>query len=127
MPMTLRRDHKVLRSHPQDLLLCVVVAILVIAAILGFEAAWGADAFLRWGGFLAFSLLFFWRAIGLSKRRTSPEFRNFVLLFILAHTAAWIALLVSLTAWRLPWFALMFIEVPIYSHLYSNFFAKHGA
>lgn len=105
-----------------DFSLLILAALAIIAAMLAFQWAWGADAFIRWGGLIGFSAVFLGVFYRVSERKPAPRFRLFFWSFTGAHVFVWVLILLYNASWRLPWFALMILEVPIYTNIYTRLF-----
>lgn len=108
------------RSRVLDLFFLVATALVLIAGMMAAQVEWGSEAFLRWGEFAGISAILIWHLHQFSRPRPKPRFGYFFAGFVLAHTIVWCAILALTPIWRVPWFALMFIEVPAYLALYSR-------
>lgn len=118
--MPLRRKHSFDPNHlrTRDVLVLVptVIVLLVLAAL--FAGHVSHDTYIRWGGLgldsavLLGFLLFY--------NRNQLRSRDFWLLFACftaAHSVFWIVLLEHVGEWRLTWFTVMILEVPVFLQL----------
>jgi hypothetical protein len=87
----------------------IIPSIFVVSGIVGIVAG----DFIRWGGLVLFTTFIFGFFIN-DSRRFFHERRFWLLTASLLgmHVAAFLAILLRIDEWRLPWFSVMILELP---------------
>ena len=110
---TQRNTHR--RARLVDFSFYILIAIAFVAAIFIVEGRWGHEALIRWGGLVGYTAILFGYFINDSRQFFKN--RSFwiltVALFFL-HLGVFIAVLMHVTEWKLPWFMIVVFEVPVF-------------
>jgi hypothetical protein len=106
------------RVQAKNLVLLVAIVGIFMAVAAFFRVEVSHDTYIRWGGLILTVTVIF----GILVRR-SPKFYHLtsfwilVAIFVSLNLVAFGALVTSVLDWRLPWFGLMLIEVPVFISL----------
>jgi hypothetical protein len=96
--------------------LLIIVPTVIGVFILGFflELAAGREAFMKWGGLTFFTAAIFGIFIKHSPRYfRSRRFWLLTSLLLAAHLTAFAIILTHVETWRLTWFVVMVLELPV--------------
>jgi hypothetical protein len=109
-----------LRSRIIDFALYIAIGILFIISFYVVAHKWGPDAFIRWGGLVGYTAILFGYFIADSRR----FFRNrlfwvLTLTLLSLHVGVFVIVLTHAAEWRLPWFMVVVVEVPVFLLLRS--------
>jgi peptidoglycan/LPS O-acetylase OafA/YrhL len=99
----------------RDFALYFAIALVIgTAAIALAHTNMSHDAFIRWGGLLVNTALLFGYFIADNRHsRQKYTFWGLTLLFLCLHLIAFCVLLIHIAQWKLVWFMVMYLELPV--------------
>jgi hypothetical protein len=98
----------------RELLIVVPLVIGVFVVGIYFELSVGRDAFIKWGGLVAYTAVLFGFFINYSRQFFRQwKFWGLAALLLAIHLTAFAIPLTHVEEWRLTWFMIMAFEYPV--------------
>lgn len=104
------------RNRMRDFAFYVAIAVAVgITAIVVAQTSLGHETFIKWGGLIINTLVLFGYFIADSRSLwRCLSFWLLVCALLSIHLAVFSALLVHIVQWKLIWFMVMYLEIPVF-------------
>jgi peptidoglycan/LPS O-acetylase OafA/YrhL len=101
-------------SIVRELLIIVPAVIGLFVLAFFFALSEGHEALIKWGGLVAYTAAIFGIFIKHSRRYLRRQrFWLLTILLLAAHLAAFAIILTHVETWRLTWFVVMVLELPV--------------
>jgi len=102
----------------RDVLIIVPAVLFVSALFVAFAFLVSHDTYIRWGGLgLDTAVLFTFFLYHSRQFLRKQRFWLLTASLLIVHLAAWAALLSQVDEWKLAWFTIMVLEVPVFFYL----------